>query len=221
LLVECVSPTRYSPLMRLAALYDIHGNLEALEAVLADVRRANVDRIVVGGDVMPGGDSAKALRMLRGCDLRTDFIYGNGEVAVLAEHDHPGSAQVPESVRPSLRAAAGDLGAEERRWLRTWPKTVSLDMPKFGRVLFCHATPRDENELFLAEAPESELLPKLQGVTAQVIVCGHTHIPFDRKVGPYRVVNPGSVGLPFNAPGIYWALLADEIVLRRTDLHPT
>ena len=83
-------------------------------------------------------------------------------------------------------------------------------------MLFCHATPRDEDEIFTKNTPEAVLLPIFDGLGASVVVCGHTHMQFDRRVGSTRVVNAGSVGMPYGEPGAYWLLLGDGVELRRT-----
>jgi predicted phosphodiesterase len=85
-----------------------------------------------------------------------------------------------------------------------------------GRVLFCHATPRNDTEIFTRVTAEERLRPVFDGLDAALVVCGHTHMQFDRTVGNVRVVNAGSVGMPFGAPGAYWLLLGPDVELRRT-----
>src|SRR6185369_11156541 len=131
--------------MRVAALYDIHGNLPALEAVLHDLRRQGVDRIVVGGDVVPGPMSSEALDRVLDLGVPTDFIRGNGELAALAERAGAPSG-VPEPHRD---------------------------------VVFCHATPRNENEIFTKLTREERLLEIFRGLDVTMVVCGHTHMQFD------------------------------------------
>src|SRR2546423_801919 len=201
--------------MRLAALYDVHGNLPALEAVLQEVRRAGVDRVVVGGDVVPGPMPHETLACLRQLDVPVDFIQGNGEVAVLAELAGQDSG-VPEQFRGVVRWSGQQLDPEQRRLIATWPKKLSLQIPGLGGVLFCHATPRNENEIFTKLTPQEKLVPVFAGVNASVVACGHTHMQFDRMLGNTRVVNAGSVGMPFGEPGACWLLLDRDIHLRRT-----
>ncbi len=84
-------------------------------------------------------------------------------------------------------------------------------------MLFCHATPRDDNEIFTRRTPEPRLLPVFEDTGAPLVVCGHTHMQFDRRIGKVRVVNAGSVGMPFGQPGAHWALLdRGDIQLKRT-----
>src|SRR5688500_14941979 len=202
---------------RLAALYDIHGNLDALQAVLDDVREAQIDHIVVGGDVLPGPMPREALTMLLDLDIPVQFIHGNGERVVLAQMRGQDISEVPERYRDVIRWTAAQLAPEHEAVLASWPGTCRVEIDGLGAVLFCHATPRNDMEMCTRMTPEHRLLPVFAGVTEPVVVCGHTHMQFDRTVGHVRVINAGSVGMPFAAPsGAYWLLLAPEVQLRRT-----
>jgi predicted phosphodiesterase len=202
--------------VRLAVLDDIHGNLSALDAVLGEVRGARADRIVVGGDVFPGPEAQAALRTLMACGIPVDFIYGNGEVAILDELAGR-TPQLPEAFRPSVRWNAEQLDSTEQAFIRRWPMTIRMNVPSIGDVLFCHATPRDENEIFTRLTPEERLIPIFDSVNAALVVCGHTHIVMDRRIGRVRVVNPGSVGMPFGPPGADWMILGPDVEMRHTD----
>ena len=202
--------------MRIAAIYDIHANLPALEAVIAEIHQQDVDGVVVGGDVLPGPMPLETLERLQDLELPVQFIYGNGEVAVLEQLAGRDPAAVPEPYRPVIRWTAEQLHPQHGRFLAAWPKTLCLDLPGLGKVLFCHATPRNENECFTRLTPESQLLPVFAGVSAALVVCGHTHMQFDRQVARVRVVNAGSVGMPFGHPRAEWLLLGAEVELRRT-----
>ena len=207
--------------MRVAAIYDIHGNLPALEAVLEEVRREDVEHVVVGGDVVPGPMVRETLACLLALDVPVRFIQGNCEVAVLeamAGRDHPA---VPEQHRPIIRWMAQHLQVEYERLLTSWPKTLRLDIEGCGHVLFCHGTPRDDNECFTRLTPEDRLLPVFEGLNASLVVCGHTHMQFDRMIGGTRVVNAGSVGMPFGEPGADWLLLGPDVDLRHTHYDGT
>ena len=213
--------------MSVAALYDIHGNLPALEAVLQDIRQADVGQIVVGGDVVPGPMPREALGQLLDLGLPTHFIYGNGELAILAQMAgaRTGSvtywgttsgARPPESVVEIYRWTAAQLHPEFETVLAHWPKTLQLEIDGLGQVLFCHSTPRSETEVFTRLTAENRLLRTFEGRDARVVVCGHTHMQFDRIIGRTRVVNAGSVGMPFGKPGAYWVLLGPDVQLRQT-----
>ncbi len=202
--------------MRVAALYDIHGNLPALEAVLQDIRQAAVDHVVVGGDVLPGPMQRETLTCLLDLNVPVRFIQGNCEVAVLAQIAGTDPGALPEQAREAVRWSAQQLPPEHERLLASWPKTLRVEIRGLGEVLFCHATPRSETEVFTRLTPEDRLLPVFEGLNVPVVVCGHTHMQFDRTIGRVRVVNAGSVGMPFGEPGAYWLLLGPNVQLRHT-----
>lgn len=202
--------------MRVAALYDIHGNLPALEAVLDEVGRANVDHVLVGGDIMPGPMAREVLTRLLALDLPATCIHGNCEVAVLAEMAGDDPGRMPAEAKESIRWAAQQFDADQRRLLTAWPMTARLRIDGLGDVLFCHATPRNANECFTRMTAEERLLPIFEGLGVALVVCGHTHMQFDRPVGRVRVVNAGSVGMPFGEPGADWLLLGPDVQLRHT-----
>lgn len=202
--------------MRVAAIYDIHGNLPALEAVLREIRQAEVDQIVVGGDVVPGPMPREALACLLDLDIPVQCIRGNGEAEVLAERAGRPTGRVPEPFREAVRWVAEQLEPEEEQVLAGWPDTLRIEIGGLGPVLFCHATPRSDVEIFTRLTAEERLLPVFEGLGASLVVCGHTHMQFDRVVGTTRVVNAGSVGMPFGEPGADWLLLGPEVELRHT-----
>jgi putative phosphoesterase len=202
--------------MRVAAVYDIHGNLPALEAVLKDIRQAEVDHVVVGGDVVPGPMPRETLACLLDLDIPIQFIQGNGEREVLAQMAGTETGTVPEQFRGIMRWMAQQLHPEHERLLAGWPKTLRFEIRGLGEVLFCHATPRSDTEVFTRLTPEDRLLPTFEGLNVPVVICGHTHIQFDRMIGKVRVVNAGSVGMPFGEPGAYWLLLGPDVQLRHT-----
>jgi predicted phosphodiesterase len=201
--------------MRVAALYDIHGNLPALDAVLKDVAGADVEEIIIGGDVVPGPMPRETLARLLEIGTPIQFIHGNGELGVLAvrEGRDPG---VPEQVRPSLEWNAQQIEPHQWEAMERWPATLRVDVSGFGDVLFCHATPRNATEIFIVSTAEKQLLPIFDAVGASLVVCGHTHMQFDRRIGRTRVVNAGSVGMPIGEPGAHWLLIGTDIELRRT-----
>jgi putative phosphoesterase len=202
--------------MVVAAIYDIHGNLPALEAVLEEIRHAGADQVVVGGDVLPGPMPRETLTYLLDLGIPVQFIYGNGESAVLEQLAGKNLTTVPEQYRPVIRWTAQQLCPEYERLLAHWPKTVTLGIPGIGEVLFCHATPRNENEIFTRLTPEERLLQVFEELNVSAVICGHTHMQFDRMVGTVRVVNAGSVGMPFGEPGADWLLLGPDVQFRHT-----
>ena len=203
--------------MRIAALYDIHGNLFALQATLQDVREAHVDLIVVGGDVLPGPVLRETLACLMALDVPVRFIHGNGD-RVVATHLAGGDiTEVPEHYRDVIHWTAQQLDASQREAIARWPATCELEIAGVGRTLFCHATPRNDVECFTRTTRADRLAPVFANVAADTVVCGHTHMQFDREIGPHRVVDAGSVGMPYAGPrGAYWLLLAGGVQLQRT-----
>jgi len=194
--------------MNVLALYDIHGNLDALEAVLADPRAAGADAIVVGGDVVPGAFSKECLSRLRGHEPPVHWVRGNGEREA-AEAAATGLA--PEEVSPDDPArftaaiTAAALGPELSAWLGTLPTTVELD-----GVVYCHASPRRDDEMLTRISPAERWAEALGGVEHALVVGGHTHQQDDRVVGAVRFVNAGSIGLPYEGDAAArWAWISD------------
>jgi predicted phosphodiesterase len=124
---------------------------------------------------------------------------------------------VPERYRGPIQWVAGQLTDDDAAWIRGWNDTTTLVRGALGKVLFCHATPRSDVELFTARSPDERVQTMLDGVDARIVVCGHTHMQFDRRVGQWRVVNAGSVGMPFGERGAYWAIVGSDVELRRTE----
>ncbi|MBV8820348.1 MAG: metallophosphoesterase family protein [Acidobacteriaceae bacterium] len=200
--------------MRVAALFDIHANLAALDAVLGEIQNESVDRIVVGGDVLPGPLPRQTMQRLLELSLPVDFLYGNGEVAVLEVLSGKEPARVPMQYRPDIYWNAEQI-RDYKATLHGWPKTIQID-GELGRILFCHATPQNENDIFTRDTPEARLISIFAKVEADIIVCGHTHMQFDRMIGNKRVVNAGSVGMPFGAPGADWLLIGPSLQFMHT-----
>jgi predicted phosphodiesterase len=200
--------------MRVAALYDVHGNLPALEAVLADVEREQPDAIVVGGDIVSGPIPEATLERLRSLE-RAHFIRGNADRGVVAIR----RAQPEPRLGLNDDWIAARLSDEQIDFLAGLPLTLTLDVDGLGRVCFCHATPRDDEEIFTERTPDDVLAGMLAGTEEAVIVCGHTHMQVDRQVGRWRVVNAGSVGLPYDDErGPKWAMLGPDVSHRRSEL---
>jgi predicted phosphodiesterase len=202
--------------MRILALYDIHGNIDALDAVLADPGAADPDLVVIGGDTVPGPFCHEVLDRLASLSAPTAWICGNGEreVAAAAADDahgpEPDSADSPEV---AARATAARLGAERAGPLGQLPLSAEHD-----GVLFCHATPRRDDEIVTRISPAERLATALDGVSTSLVVAGHTHQQDDRTAGTVRFVNAGSVGLPYEGDGAArWLWIEDgEPDLRRT-----
>jgi predicted phosphodiesterase len=199
--------------VRVAALYDVHGNLPALEAVLADVEREQPDAIVVGGDMVSGPIPDVTLERLRSLE-RAHFIRGNADRGVVAIR----RGQPEPRLGLNDEWIAARLSDDQIEFLAGLPLRVTLDVDGLGRVCFCHATPRDDEEIFTERTPDETVAGMLAGTEEGVVVCGHTHMQVDRQVGRWRVVNAGSVGLPYDdGPEPRWALLGPDVSHRRSE----
>ena len=184
-----------------AALYDIHGNLAALDAVLEEV--PDDATIVVGGDVCAGGEQpSETLARLRGLGDRVGWVRGNADRELF-----PGEGGlVPE---PLVEATRSKLSEEEIAFLHDRPEAQQID-----DVLYCHASPRNDVDIFTERTPEERIAFLFEGLEVPTVVCGHTHTQYERTVAGVHVVNAGSVGMPYEEePGAYWLL---DLAHRRT-----
>ena len=181
----------------------MHGNPAALEAALAEAGEAT---LVFGGDMAAGPFPAETLDRIMGLDAIC--IRGNADRELLSDEIQEGGL-ISDWV-------AEQLDDRHREFVAGLPETVELQVDGLGRVLFCHGSPRSDEELVLRTTPDGWLREMLRGVEADVVVCGHTHMQFDREVDGIRVVNAGSVGLAYGAPGAHWLELGPGVELHRT-----
>lgn len=197
--------------MRVAAIGDIHGNLPALEAVLADLGREEIDAVVVVGDTISGPWPLEVFDLVTALDPAV--VRGNADREVLERGERFG---------PLATWCADRLGGARLAAAATWPLTRELELDGLGRALVCHSTPASDDPIYTRATPEDELLEVLGEVDADVMLCGHTHMQYDRRLSTgLRIVNPGSVGLPYEGrPGAYWALLGPDVELRRSEYDP-
>jgi predicted phosphodiesterase len=204
-LVANANPCFSVRLMGIAALYDIHGNLPALEAVLAELDGAGVDRVVVGGDVTAGPFPAECVDLLRELGPRVEFLRGNAD------------REVVEGGEGDAGWCLARLGPERAAVVTAWPPTVRADVDGLGRLLFCHATPDSDEAIITPVTPDDAVAEVLAGAEADVVVYGHIHVQYERGRAP-RLVNPGSVGWPYQGRrGAYWAILGPGVEFRRTE----
>jgi predicted phosphodiesterase len=180
-----------------ATLYDVEGNVPALEAVLAELESVRPDAIVFGGDLFCGAQPVDVIDRARSLP-NAQFLLGNAD-------------RLDE---PNVGYMVAVLREDQRDFVATFPEELVI-----GDVLYRHGSPRSVDELVTALTPDHVLREMLEGVEQRTIVIGHTHMQFDRRVDGYRIVNSGSVGAAWESePGAYWALLDDDHVeLRRTD----
>lgn len=200
----------------IAVLSDIHGVLPALDAVLTEPDVRNADQIVLTGDIAAGPLPAETLDRLISLGDRAIWVRGNAdrELVALARG---GGTDIPDPIAPW---AAAQLRPEHVELLDRLPHPITLDISGFGRVLFCHGTPRDDDEVVLVDTRMDRWAEALSTVDDDVstVVCGHTHMPFARLAHGRMVVNSGSVGMPYGRPGAHWSLLSNgAVTLRRTE----
>src|SRR5690349_4322230 len=214
---------------RIAALSDVHGNLAALEAVLADAAREKPDRIVIAGDlVLNGPEPAAVVDTLRDAAAAgAAVIAGNTDVAV-ADFDYAAAFPwmtdgVPDAVAAAAEWAHDELGDERVEWLRALPSERRVRTDDDTLVLVCHASPGSQTAGLDQNLDPSVTIERLARTDARVIACGHTHLPEVRDLGFKMIVNSGSAGYVFDGdPTASWALIdVDEgevrAEIRRTE----
>jgi predicted phosphodiesterase len=203
--------------MRVAVLADIHGNLPALDAVLAEVDAAGFDAIVLNGDMTTGPMPAETLDRLAALGDRAVWVHGNCERELVDAYDGRTSPDLPEVARLPTEYGASRLSARHRDLIADLPLSVTLDVTGLGPVRFCHATTRSDTEVVLVDSPVDRYRDAFADCAESTVVLGHTHMPFDRLADRRRFVNPGSAGMPYGRTGALWALLGPDVSLRRTE----
>jgi predicted phosphodiesterase len=202
-----------------AVLSDIHGVLPALDAVLAEPAVRDAERVVLTGDIAAGPQPAEVLDRLLGLGDRVVWVRGNAdrELVQLARGE---GGDVPDPIAPW---AARQLSTGHVDWLASLPYAVTLPVDGFGPVVFCHATPRDDEEVVLVDSRLERWAEVLADLPNEVmtVVCGHTHMPFTRLANTRQIINPGSVGMPYGRQGAHWAILnGGTVEMRRTAYDP-
>jgi putative phosphoesterase len=196
--------------MRVAALADVHGNAVALEAVLAELEHERPDLIVSCGDLTWGPLPLETVALLEPWRERLQCVGGNSERELVERKLIDSDIAVWEHEQHDQPELAG--------YLERTQSTVTVEITGVGPTLFCHGSPRSDEECVTVETPAERVAEFTAGVRATCIVTAHTHMQYDRHVGQTRLLNPGSVGLPYEPePGCaYWALLGPDVELRRT-----
>ncbi len=212
--------------MKIAVTSDIHGNVLALEAVLADLeRQGGADHIVVTGDMVAYGPAPnEVFAILRGLS-NAHFLQGNTD-RYLLEKNYPstGGDEWKDKLLLSFRWTAEHMEAGVLHFLETLPLSLTIREGDW-RMLAVHASPRSDEEGLTTTTSDDDFdRMGIDPAAVDLLVCGHTHVPLDRTIRGVRVVNVGSVGLPFDGiPRACYALIsvtpggatAPEIVLRR------
>jgi predicted phosphodiesterase len=204
-------------IMRIAVVCDIHGNLPALEAVLHDIYEYGAEFIVVVGDVVAGPLPGETLTLLQSITIPTRFILGNAESDVLRYLAGKDFIGLSERANAEARWVANHLSDEHKQFLSSWTPTLSLNIEMWGELLFCHGTPRCDMEIFTELTPIEHLTSIFSNLTASLVICGYTHMQFDRVVGKVRIINAGSVGMSFGRTGADWLLIDTNIYFKHTD----
>jgi predicted phosphodiesterase len=199
--------------MRIAVLCDIHGNLPALQAVLAEVEKTGVDLVVFGGDVAAGPMPVETIEVLAGFSGPARFVRGNADRLMVESFD-----RMPQAGEALDLWPASMLSRTHRDFLSSFEPSVEVAVDGLGIVVCCHAgLDSDELPIITPATPDSVIAEALESAQGRLVVAGHTHMQFDRRVVGGRMVNAGSVGKPYaDQPGAYWALLGPEVDLRRT-----
>jgi predicted phosphodiesterase len=192
--------------VRVATLADVHGNAPALAAVLEEVERESPDLVVFCGDLTWGSLPQETLALVRGLRIPARFVRGNADRMVGVETEGRGLWMTAQHT------------AEDLAFLTGFEPTVSVDVDGLGPTCFSHGSPRSDEELVTERTPPERVREFMNGVSEQVVVTAHTHVSYDRRVDDIRLLNPGSVGLPYEGrPGAFWALLGPDVEFRRTD----
>ena len=198
---------------RLACLADGHGNVAALDAVLASPEFATADAVAFLGCMTTGPEPDVVMERCEALAIPCFFLAGNGERNVI-----------------ELAGGREDLSWLIGRWivehhssravaaLRDWPETLVADVVGLGGVRLVHGSPRSDVELLTPATPPERITAATRDVAEDVIVHGHTHLQYDRLVAGRRVVGCGSVGLPYTSAGFgaEWTLLGPDVIPVRT-----
>ncbi|MFJ6392235.1 metallophosphoesterase family protein [Streptomyces sp. NPDC091972] len=205
---------RYGPVSRVAVLSDIHANIPAFEAVLAEPDVATADLVVLLGDLTWGPQPQETYERILALGERALCVRGNADRY---------AAQIGTSERaagtPRQSWIAAQHSPEAIGFLTRVPFAVVVEIDGLGPVHFCHGSPRSDHELVTPGTPSERFTSLSAALDTRVLVTGHAHLQFDRVVAGLRSVNPGSVGLPYHSaePGTaYWALLGPDVHLRTT-----
>jgi len=191
--------------VRVAALADVHGNAPALEAVLRDVAREDVDLIVFCGDLTWGPLPNETIALVRALETPVRFVRGNADRSVGTHLEGRGV----------WMAAQHD--AEATAFVHGFDPFVVADVDGLGPTRFVHGSPRSDEECVTPVTPPERVAEFMTGVPERVVVTAHIHVSYDRVVGEVRLVGPGSVGRPYEGErGARWAVLGPDVELRRT-----
>jgi putative phosphoesterase len=213
--------------VRVALISDIHGNLHALEAVLAELERESFDQLICLGDVAVGPQPRESLARVR--ELGCPVILGNWDAAFV-DGMPPAEDEVMQKLVEVGAFWAAALTAEDRDFIRTFVPTLEVGLENGGTLLCFHGSPNSYNDWLFATTPEDAVEVMLRGFDARFMTGGHTHLQMFRRRERTVLINPGSVGLPFRrwwpetiriAPWAEYGLITVEGEKVTTDLRRT
>lgn len=205
--------------MRLAAIYDIHANYSALKAVLEEIRVADVDQVIVGGDLVWGPEPRQAMDLLM--EHKDEFIFIRGNADREVSYCYGKEKGLDDFTAELNHWCANQLTKSQVEFLKSLPEKTTQYIDGFGEILFVHGSPRSDEEAIRIDTPANEIRPMIENVTQNIIVCGHTHIQFDRVIDDKRIINAGSVGLQSRADGACWALFSNDSVQLKVTSYDT
>jgi putative phosphoesterase len=183
--------------VRVALISDLHGNLPALEAVLAELEHEEFDKLVCLGDVAVGPQPTETLRRVKG--LGCPVVMGNWDAWFLS--DLPShSDELGRKLVETGAWSAEQLSPADREYMQTFQQRLELPLDGTTTLLCVHGSPRSYEDFILATTPDESLEQMLDGQRAPVMAAGHTHFQMLRRHNELLLVNPGSVGLPFRHP---------------------
>lgn len=194
--------------MAVAVISDVHGNLPALQAVLADIAAEGFESIVSAGDLASGPMPAECIELLASSHIDVDYVMGNTDRGVIAAFDTRKAGMAPEDdAHPIDQFAATRITEMHRDMLDAFRPTVTV-----GGALVCHGSPASDEFVVTMKSPRERVERAAREAAAPVIVGGHVHHQFTSPAGPGRLwVNAGSVGMPYEgAPGAYWLALTES-----------
>jgi putative phosphoesterase len=201
--------------MRIALISDIHANLVALEAVLADLKQQDADQIVCLGDVAASGPQPHGV-LQRLQAINCPVVMGNADAWLLDPQEYNGDDPFYRKINELDQWAASQLTDAERGYLRTFHATVTVEAGGQAALLCFHGSPRSNTDLITWETPEAQLEQYQAGLATRLLAGGHTHAQMLRRCREYTWINPGSVGLCYerrsdgsdhNVPRAEYALL--------------
>jgi len=180
--------------VRVALISDIHGNLFALDAVLAELEHESYDQLICLGDVAVGPQPRESLARVR--ELECPVIKGNWDAAFV-DGMPPAGDQVTQKLVDVGAFWAEALTPEDRDYIRTFVPTSELELEGGGTLLCFHGSPNAYDDWIFATTPDEDVERMLDGFDAPLLAGGHTHLQMIRRLEQGVLVNPGSVGLPF------------------------